>query len=409
MQELQFVQDDSDPSSLVLRAVDGEQEFFLAVTDELTEFLDIAVELSAQDAPSDTGTTTKVSAATDQAAQDAAAAVSAGSADNTGSAGSAGSAGVVEDGNDSDGEDVAVEAHGDRPAGDALSATSTPAENVPHKERIHLRPREIQDRIRHGETVEQIIAATGMEERRVRPYAAPIDMERARIAELARDAYPVRSDGPADQPLREVLATAFGARGESLRASTWTAAMDNSDHWVVSVSWAKGNRPGGTRFIADFRYIPADQDPATAVPVNSVASDLIDPRFERPVRTVSPLIPASRQDSGEEPYGDDDPGAAAAEAAAAAGWGEPAPSQDDPGNYADADTNTGAGGDTAADPAADDQANAPVDLFGDRTDRADHAEDGRPRRKKQAVTPHWEDVLLGVRTNPRANGRNRKK
>ena len=230
---------------------------------------------------------------------------------------------------------------------------------MPHKERIHLRPREIQDRIRHGETVEQIIAATGMEERRVRPYAAPIDMERARIAELARDAYPVRSDGPADQPLREVLATAFVARGESLRASTWTAAMDNSDHWVVSVSWAKGNRPGGTRFIADFRYIPADQDPATAVPVNSVASDLIDPRFERPVRTVSPLIPASRQDSGEEPYGDDDPGAAAAEAAAAAGWGEPAPSQDDPGNNAGADTNTGAGGNAAADPAADDQANAP--------------------------------------------------
>ena len=60
MQELQFVQDDSDPHPSVLRAVD-DQEFFLAVTDELTEFLDIAVELSAQDAPSDTGTTNSLS------------------------------------------------------------------------------------------------------------------------------------------------------------------------------------------------------------------------------------------------------------------------------------------------------------------------------------------------------------
>ena len=404
MQELQFVQDDSDPSSLVLRAVDGDQEFFLAVTDELTEFLDIAVELSAQDAPSDTGPTTKVSAATDQTAQDAAAAVS---TDNAGSAGSAGSAGVVEDGNDSDGEDVAVEAHGDRPAGDALSATSTPAENVPHKERIHLRPREIQDRIRHGETVEQIIAATGMEERRVRPYAVPIDMERARIADLARDAFPVRSDGPADQPLREVLATAFGARGESMRASTWTAAMDSSDHWVVSVSWEKGNRPGATRFVADFRYVPGGETPATAEPVNSVASDLIDPRFERPVRTVSPLIPSSVQAPGEDLYADDDGASDSADAAdadhadPASGWGAAGshPAGKGAGNAADADADAGDGRD----------GNAPVDLFGDRTDRADSAEGGRQRRKKQAVTPHWEDVLLGVRTNPRANGRNRKK
>ncbi|HIW90758.1 MAG TPA: DUF3071 domain-containing protein [Candidatus Corynebacterium avicola] len=416
MQELQFVQDDSDPSSLVLRAVDGDQEFFLAVTDELTEFLGVAAELSDQGATGDAAgqddsavaaAVSPVSTPTDSEETDGTDATP--TADATDSADDA-DAGDTDDAPADAAPSVsAVSSEPSEPAESSVSSeVSAPAaEKIPHKDRIHLRPREIQDRIRHGETVEEIIAATGMEERRVRPYAVPIDMERARIADLARDAFPVRSDGPADQPLREVLATAFGARGESMRASTWTAAMDSSDHWVVSVSWEKGNRPGATRFVADFRYVPGGETPATAEPVNSVASDLIDPRFERPVRTVSPLIPSSVQAPGEDLYADDDGASDSADAAdadhadPASGWGAAGshPAGKGAGNAADADADAGDGRD----------GNAPVDLFGDRTDRADSAEGGRQRRKKQAVTPHWEDVLLGVRTNPRANGRNRKK
>ena len=29
------------------------------------------------------------------------------------------------------------------------------------------------------------------------------------------------------------------------------------------------------------------------------------------------------------------------------------------------------------------------------------AKAAKPKRKRKAVTPHWEDVLLGVRTNPK--------
>ena len=370
MQELQFVQDDSDPSSLILRAVEGEQEYFLPVTGELTEFLGIAAELSTEDEPSD-------------------------DSDDAGSQDGADASSISNDSN------TAPDAE---PQLSAVASTVTQDEPAP-RERIHLRPRDIQDRIRHGESVEQIVAATGMEDRQIRPFAAPIDMERHRITELARDAYPVRSDGPAEQPLREVLATAFGARGESLRASDWSAAMDSSDHWIISVTWEKGNRPGATQFVAEFRFIPAQGGPATAVPVNSVASDLIDPRFERPVRTVSPVVPASRQGDDAPVDGDDAGGVDGRD-----GWGSP---EADDGLY-----------DNAADAAAPDEAdgadpNAPVDLFGNRgaQDAHDGADgngsgddgDNRSRRKKKAVTPHWEDVLLGVRTNPRANGRNKKK
>lgn len=351
MQELRFVQDDSDRASLVLRVAesgtdgtdgtegtDGEDaapEFFLPVTDELTEFLGTLVQPKEEPA-----------------------------------------------------EDTSTEA-APAPAQDSTEApdAAEPAV-IPVRERVHLRPRDIQDRIRHGETVEQIVAETGMEDRRVRPFAVPIAMERHRIAEMARDAHPVRADGPTDAPLREVLAGAFAARGESLRAADWSAAMDSSDHWVISVSWTKGNREGASRFVADFRFVPGEDGPATAEPVNSVASDLIDPRFERPVRTVSPMVPSSRGEDGTPATEETRPDTAAVQEPAEETSGAPETSE-------------------SAEP-QDPTADAPVDLFGRRSHPASGGEDPS-KRKKKAVTPHWEDVLLGVRTNPRANGRNKKK
>ncbi|MGP9760359.1 septation protein SepH [Corynebacterium sp. AOP12-C2-36] len=353
MQELRFVQDDSDRASLVLRVADSGAEgtdgedatpgFFLPVTDELTEFLGTLVQPAAESVSAD---------AAPETAQDAT-------------------------------QETTTAAEAPDAAEPAV---------IPVRERVHLRPRDIQDRIRHGETVEQIVAETGMEDRRVRPFAVPIAMERHRIAEMARDAHPVRADGPTDAPLREVLAGAFAARGESLRAAEWSAAMDSSDHWVISVSWTKGNREGASRFVADFRFVPGEDGPATAEPVNSVASDLIDPRFERPVRTVSPVVPSSRGEDDTPATEETRPDTAAVQDPAE----DTGPAETDGSDEPTGDSSSGGGAD------------APVDLFGRRSHPAGGGEDPA-KRKKKAVTPHWEDVLLGVRTNPRANGRNKKK
>lgn len=370
MQELRFVRDDSDAASLVLRATDGAEDgsddFFLPVTSELTEFLGVAVPEAATGAAPESDD-------------------SAGSADKADGA----------DGADGAGNDAPVA----RPVQPVSSPTTGDDEVIPVRERVHLRPKEIQDRIRHGETVEQIVADTGMEDRRVRPFAVPIEMERNRIADMARDAHPVRADGPTDGSLREVLAGAFAARGENLRASDWSAAMDSSDHWIISVSWEKGNRAGATQFVADFRFVPGEDGPDTVEPVNSVASDLIDPRFERPVRTVSPVIPSSRQDAEDTEDTEDTAGGdndADAPDSDADNAGEPSRPQDAAGPSQDAE-------ETRPD-------NAPVDLFGRRGHPSSRDGNGdSPKRKRKPVTPHWEDVLLGVRTNPKANGRDKKK
>src|SRR5438874_10347352 len=74
-----------------------------------------------------------------------------------------------------------------------------------------MRPREIQSRIRAGESVEQVSAAAGMPASKVERFAYPVLLERSRTAELAQRAHPVREDGPDVQELGEVVAQAFAA------------------------------------------------------------------------------------------------------------------------------------------------------------------------------------------------------
>src|SRR5829696_3146467 len=56
----------------------------------------------------------------------------------------------------------------------------------------HMRPREIQARIRAGASVEDIAATAGMPIEKVDRFAYPVMLERFRTAELAQRAHPVR-------------------------------------------------------------------------------------------------------------------------------------------------------------------------------------------------------------------------
>ena len=261
MQELEFVPDDSDAASLVLRDPGSDRLYWIPVTDALRDHITVARELAAEEG----GDTSADGDASDATPDTATSAESAASAEPETSTGDADPAPAL-----------------------PVTAVERPAEEP--KPKVKLRPREIQKRLRHGATVAELMEETGAPESRLTPYAHPIQMERHRIAELARQAYPVLSDGPAEHTLWESLATAFAARQEDVRASTWDAAMDSSDDWIITVTWTRGNRHGATQFVAEFRWVPAPPPgtgPSTVEPANSVANDLVDPRFNRPVRTVS--------------------------------------------------------------------------------------------------------------------------
>src|SRR5919198_2244713 len=84
-----------------------------------------------------------------------------------------------------------------------------------------MRPREIQARIRAGESVEQVANGAGIPVQRVERFAYPVLLERSRTAELAQQAHPMREDGPDVRTLGEVVAYAFGVRGQDFTKAEW--------------------------------------------------------------------------------------------------------------------------------------------------------------------------------------------
>src|SRR5260370_9424206 len=77
-----------------------------------------------------------------------------------------------------------------------------------------LRPKEIQARIRAGETVEEIADAAGIAIERVRWFEGPVLAERAYMADQAQLASPRRQRAPTPRPrLGEILAARLNAIG----------------------------------------------------------------------------------------------------------------------------------------------------------------------------------------------------
>lgn len=159
-----------------------------------------------------------------------------------------------------------------------------------------LRPREIQSRIRAGASVAQVAAAAGVGLDRVERFAHPVLLERARAAELAAAAHPLRYDGPALSTLSEVVSAALGARGHNPDDTDWDAWKGEDNRWIVQVSWQVGRSVNR----AHWRYIPGS-NAGTVESVDEAADELIDPDISRPLRSVVAVAPTPVEDDTEHP------------------------------------------------------------------------------------------------------------
>ena len=228
---------------------------------------------------------------------------------------------------------------------------------------LSMRPNEIQARLRAGATATELADEMGVAESRLDVYAHPVLLERAQVAEAAKQSHPVREDGPAKQTLFEILATAFAARGHSISDAEWDATREHGDSWVVHVTW----KAGLTENEALWTFKRSMGSAAQTEARNAMAADLTDPDFAQPVRSLS----AVRTDRDED--ADFDPTNPTAEPEADV-------------------TELPVEGNPEVVDTRDDV------LEGDFLRHPDEDEQPKKRRRK-AVTPHWEDVLLGVRTN----------
>ncbi|WP_067436451.1 septation protein SepH [Nocardioides jensenii] len=128
-----------------------------------------------------------------------------------------------------------------------------------------LRPRDIQARIRAGESPESVAQAAHTTVEKILPFANPVLAERAHVAERAQRASVRRKAG--DQGAR-TLGQAVAAQLSPLALSTeiveWDSWRREDGRWTLTGAYVAGKRKGTAQFTFDApgNYVVAENDDA---------------------------------------------------------------------------------------------------------------------------------------------------
>lgn len=238
-----------------------------------------------------------------------------------------------------------------------------------------MRPREIQARIRAGDSVEQVATNANVPVERVERFAHPVLQERSRNAQLAQQAHPMWSDGPDVRTLGEIVSYTFGVRAQDYQQATWDAWRGDDGQWVVALRWQAGH----TDNDAHFTFTPGPQG-GTVTAIDEHAEDLLQPNTApRGPRAVTvEFDTATRAEPSERPARQGAEDDTSNDEAASEDFGSPLPEHAVDGATAQEPV-TDAEPDPAADPEPQPQRSSTA-------------------KKNHPVVPAWEDVLLGVRS-----------
>jgi Protein of unknown function (DUF3071) len=163
-----------------------------------------------------------------------------------------------------------------------------------------LRPKEIQARIRAGETVEEIADAAGIAVERVRWFEGPVLAERAYVADQAKVAS-VRRQGDATPStpgprLGEIVAERLKALGSDPEDAQWDAKKRGDGSWQVQLTFISGGRLHEADWIFDPRrrhVLPADDNAARmSLPGGEAPQPAAPPPGEATVTRLAPRLSA---------------------------------------------------------------------------------------------------------------------
>jgi hypothetical protein len=156
-----------------------------------------------------------------------------------------------------------------------------------------LRPKEIQARIRAGETVEEIADAAGIPVDRVRWFEGPVLAERGYVAQQAQNASVRRQGDSTPGPrLGDVVAERLTELGADPEDAQWDSRKHGDGSWQVQLAF----RAGGRLHIAEWLFDPRRRH---VTPADDNAGRLSLPEAELPApasgslgaATVTPIRP----------------------------------------------------------------------------------------------------------------------
>jgi Protein of unknown function (DUF3071) len=273
-----------------------------------------------------------------------------------------------------------------------------------------LRPRDIQARIRAGETPESVAQVAGTSVDKVMPYAAPVLAERAHVAQRAQRASVRRrpvEGGPAwnARTLGEAVGSHLRSRNVDPDTVAWDAWRREDGRWTLTGAFTAIGRVGAGHFSFDApgNYVVADDEDAhwllgevegqvTEDPQTS-RDDLSDARRRRLSAVPADELPLG-EDAIELVSEEPEPEVARDRAQETAALGAEAPVE----AYLDAvDT---AGGSETSEESLDDS-----DQESGKDQREEADDDSRrqepPSRKPvkktrgRASVPSWDEIMFG--------------
>jgi hypothetical protein len=261
-----------------------------------------------------------------------------------------------------------------------------------------LRPKEIQDRIRAGETADEIADAAGIPPDRVRRFEGPVLAERQyRAQEAQRATIRGHSDSGPGPRLGDIVAERLTRAGASLENAEWDSRKRQDGNWQVQLQFSIAGRAGRAEWIYDPRRRHVIPDDDQAVRLCLPQSDWAGIQFEDRNQATATVTPIGARHSAQhaEPERAVSPAAALAVDGAVGSQTH----RSRPGTAAgiaskpeeelvDASTSADVGRDGAAAPAA--QPEPPA-----RTARKTAG--GRTRR---ASVPSWDEIMFGTSRQP---------
>ncbi|MEU9408738.1 septation protein SepH [Streptomyces sp. NPDC048281] len=286
----------------------------------------------------------------------------------------------------------------------------------------HLRPRDIQARIRAGATAEEVAQLAGIPVDRVRRFEGPVLAERAFMAERARKT-PVRRPGEnSGPPLGEAVQERLVLRGAEKDTVQWDSWRRDDGTWEVLLVYLVAGEPHSASWTYDppRRLVQAVDDEARSLIGESEDLAVPEPSFpfvpriarlprDRPLDRSGdrdrerPALPAQSSDPIEETVGERDSLTSLLEAVPsfrgdmvvperpAEVLEEPAPepaAEEPPAPAASA-------GSAYADVLMPRSVGSHRDRLIGATDRQAEADGVRPGRR--AAVPSWDEIVFGTR------------
>lgn len=277
-----------------------------------------------------------------------------------------------------------------------------------------LRPRDIQARIRAGESAEQVAAAAGAGVEAIMPYAAPVLAERAHLAQTALRASVRRTSGPSGgaRTLGHCVELFLSEQRLQDHDLAWDSWRRPDGKWALVAQWQQDGRELTAELVHDLqgRYVVAQNDEARLLTGEAAGSSAPDPGARR----------LSAVAEGESPLGDDaielvredDP-----DQVTELDWSAPTGVMDEPEPAPEPEpepdeetVEVPVGEDPAAEPDTEPdtepEAEPGTDADpGDEADGADQdqpaldlgpeAEQPKPKRKGRASVPSWDEIMFG--------------